>query len=112
MRRGASIAVLAVLLAGVLAPLAQLTASTLPACCRTGGQHHCMGAAGLDGFHSQAQRCPFRTHPAVVGGVVALLNVDPSRSLLVAQSRLVTSMQVEPVRPSFDTLHKRGPPQS
>jgi hypothetical protein len=55
---------------------------------------------------------PFRAHPAVVGGVVALLEVNSSHSLVVAQSRLVTTRQVEAVRLTFDTVQKRGPPQS
>ena len=111
MRRGASIAVLVLLLAGVLAPLAQLTSSSLPACCRTGGQHHCMGVAGLDGFRNQAQDCPYRAFPAVISGMVALLRVNQSQAYFLARSNTVILAKAASLRPSFDTVQKRGPPQ-
>ena len=114
MKRGASIAVLSVFLAGLLVPLIQLVAPTLPACCRANGAHHCseMAHTGADGFRSQGQICPFRTFPAVTGGVVALPKVGATYSLPVAQTSLRISLLVDPDRLSFDTVQKRGPPQS
>jgi len=112
MRRGASIALLAVLLAGVLAPLAQATASSLPACCRVNGPHHCAGMAGLDGFHTQAQSCPFRSYPAIVGAMVAVLGPRLSQTLLSVRADAVVAALIGPTRPSFDTVQKRGPPQA
>jgi hypothetical protein len=110
MRRVASIAVLIVLLTSVLVPLAQGTASSVPACCRIGGQHHCSGMAGADGFHSQASACPYRVSPAVVPGAGALPQEAP-------QVAIAAVAQQSPAKPSGyvattveDEAHKRGPP--
>ena len=65
MRRGISIAVLAIVVASVVAPLALANPASVPACCRSGGQHHCMGMSGLDGFQSLPGECPYRVHRAV-----------------------------------------------
>ena len=111
MRRGASIAVLAVLLGGLLVPVVQGSAA-LPACCRVGGSHHCAGTNGLDGFHSEASECPYRATPAIVSGVVALVGTKVSTAMVAAKtpaSSPRTSLLLSVV---VGTAPQRGPPLS
>ena len=110
MRRGASIAVLAVLLATVLAPLAQGSAATVPACCRVGGQHHCMGMQAADGFRSLPSKCPYNVAPAITSGVAALMTVGMPASLLVAESQAPEPPTSFAVSVAVGDVHKRGPP--
>ncbi|HYV75149.1 MAG TPA: hypothetical protein VFB24_12895 [Candidatus Binatia bacterium] len=111
MRRGVSLTILVIILAALLAPLAQGATAAVPVCCRVGGQHHCMGTAGMDGFRSQAQSCPFRSYPVVKGGIVALLGPNLPQARLATQPQFLVAALLEPVRLSFDTAQKRGPPQ-
>jgi hypothetical protein len=110
MRRGASIALLLVLLSILLAPMMQGAPVALPACCRVGGNHHCMGTPGNDGFRSQSESCPYRTSPAVTGGIVALLSVPTERSVFTVNSHAVGTPARTAVRESFDSVSQRGPP--
>jgi hypothetical protein len=110
MRRGVSISVLVVLLASVLTPLAEANVSSVPVCCRAGGQHHCTGVAGMDGFHSLPSKCPYRVAPAVTSGIAALATVSLRVSLFAAESNTETPHSPEPIPVAFDNVQKRGPP--
>src|SRR5664279_2617437 len=113
MRRGVSIATLLVILASVLAPLAQAQSPTLPACCRAGGKHHCDGSMGNSesvGFKSSAKSCPYRHLAAVTSEVVALTATSHRISTFVLERE-----SAHPTFPSIDShdrtdAHKRGPP--
>ena len=110
MRRTVSIAVLMVLLTGVLVPLAQASSVWVPACCRVGGQHHCMGMAGTDGFRSLPDKCPYRAAPAVTSSIVALVNFNPPVSIFATETKTVALNSAEPVPVAFGNVQKRGPP--
>lgn len=110
MRRATSIAVLMVLLTGVFAPLAQASPASVPACCRTGGQHHCMGMAGMDGFQSLPGKCPYRVAPAVTCGIAALVPISLPVSVCISDSRTVPLPSLVPVSVAFGIVQKRGPP--
>ncbi len=110
MRRGASIAVLLVLLTSVLAPLAQGGVSSVPACCRAGGEHHCMGMPGMDGFHSLPSKCPYHVAPAVTTNIAALVTESPRASILAVKSSSVFLPNPVPVSVAFGVVQKRGPP--
>jgi hypothetical protein len=110
MRRVVSISVLVVLLASVLVPLAQANLSWVPACCRAGGQHRCMGMAGMDGFHSLPTKCPYRVAPAVTSGIAALVTVSLPVSIFVAECQAAVLPACEPVPVAFGNVQKRGPP--
>jgi hypothetical protein len=112
MRRGASIAVLLVLLSGVLAPLAQGSASSVPACCRANGQHHCMGMPGMDGFRSLASKCPYHVAPAVTSSIAAVVSEALQVSVLTAESSSVSLPNPVAVSVAFGVVQKRGPPIS
>ena len=112
MRRGASIAVLLVLLASVLAPLAQGSAASLPACCRIGGQHHCMGMGGSEGFRSLPSKCPYRVVPAVTTGVAALAKGPTPASLFVPERQAAEPALSVLIPVAFNDVHKRGPPSA
>jgi hypothetical protein len=61
MRRFSATLLLALLLLGVALPLLQAQAGAVPACCRRGGNHHCMMMSlGGDGFRSPSADCPYR----------------------------------------------------
>jgi hypothetical protein len=113
MRRIGSIAVLLVLLTITFAPLVQATVSSLPACCRTGGKHHCemsMGASGLLGFKSAPQSCPYRIHAAVTSRLVALTTATHHTAAFVVASNTPQSIEVTLCTNLRDDEHKRGPP--
>jgi len=112
MRRSVSIAVLAILLFGFFVPLAQGSSQSVPACCRAGGAHHCMGMAGMDGFHSEASRCPYRTAPAVTSGIVALVTGTQQAAIAAAESAPNVPLSSAPHFTRFDAVQKRGPPHS
>ena|SRR6516162_3305553 len=111
MRRGVSIAVLLVVLASALAPLAQANASSVPACCRVGGPHHCMGMpAGLDGFHSLPSKCPYRIAPAVTSPVATLIRVRLAISRFATETIPAPPQSIDPFRIALVDVQKRGPP--
>jgi len=113
MRRIASIVVLLVLMTPTLAPLAQANTSSLPACCRTGGKHHCemsMGAAGLDGFKSAPAACPYRTHAAVTSPLAALAVARRCLTVFVLGSEASHQVEVTRCGNYSDDTNKRGPP--
>jgi len=109
-RRGVSISVLLLLLSSVLVPLAQAGTAPAPLCCRVGGQHHCNGMPGGDGFHSLPGKCPYRVAPAVTSGVVALAPVVLPHSFLVAERHTVELQESASIRVALDTTQERGPP--
>jgi hypothetical protein len=113
MRRIASIAVLAVLMTPLLAPLAQGSPSSLPPCCRTGGKHHCeMSAAtsGLDGFKSPTQSCSYRMHAAVVSQLAALTAARNRVVSLAINGEAARPIEVSLGSNDSSDAHKRGPP--
>lgn len=60
MRRFSAYFALSVIWAGVLNPiLAAAQMSSVPACCRRSGMHHCQKDSGETGFHAPRAKCPF-----------------------------------------------------
>lgn len=112
MRRGISIAVLAVVVAALVAPLALAAPGALPACCRVGGQHHCAGMNGPDGFHSAPSSCPYRATPAIPGRVASLIRGSLQFSLTAQESRIFVTDRNNSILEAFSDIHKRGPPVS
>lgn len=112
MRRGVSSALLLVVLAVVLAPLALAGPASVPACCRADGKHHCMGMKELDGFRSQPGRCPYRVTPAVTRGIAALVRVQLPVSIFAAEFNTAAWVSSDPIPIAFDIVQQRGPPLS
>jgi hypothetical protein len=113
MRRCVSIVAVMVILSSTLAPLVQAQFSTVPACCRVGGKHHCdgaMGSSGAIGFKSVPALCPYRHPAAVISDLVALT----SRSHRIAIFVLASKTARPPVELAYSAdrsdVHKRGPP--
>jgi len=107
-----SITVLAVLLSGWLLPLAQGSDASLPACCRAHGAHHCMGMTGMDGFHSAASKCPYRSEPAVISGIVALVGCRLGIAIVAAEPHSRIRRASHLTSAEVATVPQRGPPQS
>jgi hypothetical protein len=94
----------------MILPLAQAGATATPLCCRIGGQHHCRGMAGGDGFHSLPSKCPYRTAPAVTSGTTALLPVTLIQSSFTAEQYVTELPEPIFIPVAFDNVQKRGPP--
>ena len=103
---------LLVMLAGVLAPMALAIPASVPACCRVGGQHHCMGMMGLAGFHSELGKCSYRVAPAVTSGIAALVSANLPVSIFAAESKTAALVAPDPIPVAFDIGQQRGPPMS
>jgi hypothetical protein len=113
MRRIVSTAVLLVLLTATLAPLMQAGVSSLPACCRAGGKHHCemsMGTPGFAGFKSAPEVCPYRIHAAVTSPMVALTAVRHHAAVFVRSNNAFQKIEVALCTNLIKDVHKRGPP--
>ena len=110
MRRGVSIAVLMLLLTSAFAPFAQAWRSSVPACCRAGGKHHCMGMSGMDGFHSLPDKCPYHVNRAVTAQVAALMPTCQPLSRRNTESKTLEPASAEPAPVGFGNVQKRGPP--
>jgi hypothetical protein len=119
MRRLLSLLLLAAFGLPFVAPafaLGQEIESSLPACCRRHGAHHCMGNMAAVPGNSQtfSARCPAFPQPiaaSLQAPTFALLAVAAKH--LTTQSRLVAS-QSNASRPHIKLLRKhsnRGPPQ-
>jgi hypothetical protein len=109
-RRGASISVLLLLLSSVIVPLVQAGATSMPLCCRVGGQHHCSGMTGGEGFHSLPGKCPYRVAPAITSGVAALLRVTLAQFSFKAEHQVAELPEPVFLPVAFDNAQKRGPP--
>jgi hypothetical protein len=108
MRRRVSITVLLVILTALLAPLTLAGVSSMPACCRVGGQHHCMATPGLDGFHSLPS-CPYRVAPAVTSATATLIRVRPV-SQFETETKSALPPSIDRLRIAVGDIQKRGPP--
>jgi hypothetical protein len=111
MRRALANLLLVIWIAGSCPAL--LSASSLPACCRANGKHHCMQPSPGDGFQAQLAGCPYRHLTALTSQAVRALpvatqdfRVSSSQSLLaVAQSPHLRRQHV-------DSIPERGPPST
>ena len=112
MRRGLSSAVLMLLLTSAFAPFMQAWQSSVPACCRAGGKHHCMGTSGMDGFQSLPGKCPYHVHRAVTTEVAALMPSCQPVSRRSTESKSIDPASSEPAPLAFGNVQKRGPPVS
>jgi hypothetical protein len=122
MRRLLSICLFAAVLLPSLAPLLSMGAAaetTLPACCRRDGKHHCMGnmavAAAADGqTRVQAPReiCPYQQRALVVAHQQLSVAAVPVETAAIRLRQPSTPAQAECLRRiSFDrSRQKRGPP--
>jgi hypothetical protein len=110
MRRLTAHLVLAVILSGLLSPLAlALMVAGTPACCLPGGKHHCSQSPKGLGFTSQKDKCPYACLAVVTN--VRAIRVEKFYLATPALSGYWTSAAI-PVR--YRTipgqLFTRGPP--
>jgi hypothetical protein len=123
MRRLLSICLFAAILLPLLAPLLSLGATaetTLPACCRRGGKHHCMMATmaatkpadGQKRFQVPREICPYQQRALAVAHHEISVAAVPVDTALIRLHPLATPAQAECLRRiSFDrSRQKRGPP--
>jgi hypothetical protein len=112
MRRISASLLLALLCFGFALPFLQAQRSSIPACCRRDGKHHCAMSANGNGFRTSAANCPCRH-----------LSVLASRSIGLKVSSSVLSISTHGLFPirneqplialrASDNTQKRGPPVS
>ncbi len=66
----------------------------------------------MDGFHSEASKCPYRVAPAVTSSLAALATFKRSASTVATETTPVARQAAEPVAVAFGDVHKRGPPSA
>ena len=115
MRRLTAYFALSVVWAGILNPFvtaAQL--STVPACCRRSGVHHCQTSSGSSretGFRAASPKCPFAT-PLLSAALTGLESTRFSLSS-PAIAELVVSVPVDPAyAATARSQSARAPPPS
>ena len=110
---------LVILIASLLAPLALcFQQSSVPACCRRNGKHHCMaGVSGITASNDKApvfrtipSRCPFRS---TVATLVPVARAQVGRTSTYVHPSEILSQGPESFSLSFDVhfpFFQRGPP--
>jgi hypothetical protein len=104
--------VLMLLLTSAFAPLAEAWQSSVPACCRVGGKHHCMGMSATDGFQSLAGKCPHHVLPAATTDLAAMVAIRQPVSVRRTETESVEPASAAPAAVAFGNVQKRGPPLS
>jgi hypothetical protein len=70
-----------------------------------------MGAPRLGGgFRSQAATCPYRTSPAMLSEMVALVGVSAPASELMSESAILPAFALGAFGKNIDAASERGPP--
>jgi hypothetical protein len=114
MRKSFASLVMTALLLMAAAPLLALAPQTLPACCRTGGDHHCatMMHMGGEGFGAQTPSCPYRHGPAVAPGHSALEVPRVAFAFTEAHGEVYVAAASAASVTSAYSVPQRGPPLS
>lgn len=110
MRRSLASLVLFLQLAGFALPFLQVQ-TTVPACCRRTGQHHCGMPLPVDGFRSVPANCPYRHFTAITSHSVTALRVQ--RDAIIPASSWQDSLHFaspDIARYVEGNAQKRGPP--
>jgi len=114
MRKCFSNLVMAAMLLMAISPLLALAPQALPACCRSGGAHHCsaMPHRSGEGVRAEAPQCPYPHRAAVVPSHLGL----PGPRTGLAITTIFDALQVAQSRPvagrSAYSIPQRGPPLS
>ena len=113
MRRILAILLLLVTASPLVAPLfAQGTETTVAACCRRGGDHHCMTLMLNDKSTSVHARCPMMRGDSLPGHLQTFALAEPEVRGSETMTRPAVLAQIEATyRISFcRSRQKRGPP--
>jgi len=117
-RRASAISVLAAICFSLIAPLALADPkSTLPACCRRNGAHHCSmpedDGAPSSGFQAVFEKCPLfplSTAAPPCGSAAAVESSTATFALPLSRSFLARETESRPHHFFHDARQKRGPP--
>jgi hypothetical protein len=118
MRRLLSLVLLAAFGLPAVAPvlaLGQETESSLPACCRRNGAHHCMGSMQRPPSSAPAfsERCPSFPQPSTAPSQInSFALVSAPRPTVAQRASLLVQQLSSALHPSTHdfALYKRGPP--
>jgi hypothetical protein len=69
-----------------------------------------MGAPERNGFRSQSASCPYRTSPAVLSQIVALISMTVPASGDRSEPAALPTRALDALANSFDAVPQRGPP--
>lgn len=112
MRRIPASLLLVLLCFGFALPFLQAQPSSVPACCRRDGKHHCAMSLNGDGFRATATNCPYRhlgalTSPSAAAKVSSsVLGISTHGPVLIRNSPPLIALR------AADTAQNRGPPIS
>jgi hypothetical protein len=112
MRRLAASLLLLLLCAGLALSVLVARESSVPACCRRSGKHHCAMLPQGDGFRAVTANCPYRrfsaltshSTPCSTAASVLSLNLGGENSIALASPDLPLHVA--------GNAQKRGPPLS
>jgi len=110
MRRVASSAILLLLLSGIVTPILQAGVQPVPACCRVGGAHHCMGLPQGDGFHAAPVKCPYQVNAIAIDRAAIPVASTPSSQRFVVLDQTTFALPSIALTPDLDGASERGPP--
>jgi hypothetical protein len=115
MRRFVAQLVLLAIVLGASAPLFAATQvdSSVHACCRRGGAHHCLASStDTAGFHARAEQCPFRCGSIAHPRTTAFTTPKPVAltGLLVSHWLTQTPANDAPLIVAAQAPDTRGPP--
>jgi len=113
MRRIPASLVLLLLCFGFALPFLQAQHSSLPACCRRDGKHHCTMSQHGDGFRTSAPNCPYRHLGATLNSPSPALRVSSSVLSISKHGQfLIRNAPPLIALRASDTIQNRGPPVS
>lgn len=112
MRRTITSLLLVLICFGTALPFLQAQESSLPACCRRVGNHHCVEGthSGPDGFRMVASSCPFRSLSVISSSVTALPTPRQRLTLEISSDSTVATASLHVALREYEHAYQRGPP--
>jgi hypothetical protein len=102
---------IAIILAGLVSPLAVALGNTssTPACCLPSGKHHCTQHSNGTGFKSKSEPCPYSSE-ILISGFQGLEAPEFALAASHAASKVGIGAVSSDYRIAFRELSARGPP--
>jgi hypothetical protein len=112
MRRIAASSLLLLMVAGLALPMLLAQESSVPACCRRSGKHHCATLPQGDGFRTVSANCPHCRFSALTSPSTPLSTVANVSIVSLNNGNPVTLESPVVTLHASGNAQKRGPPLS